>query len=432
MNELPHEIIENIADYLSIPDVLSFRLVGRKYAQRCIRKLQQERTRVYLHPTRLSQVMEVCNHTELRKNISEILIVGKSTPRMGTVPSSPSIPIPTGYDHSWPYTAHGASHTPRQEISETADVETMPFPQAYGPIARCSSKAEQSRRSHVQWCSAEPGFCLVSSANVNNHAAQYPGWNTSLGSSDQDPDSFAKKTIRWSDCEFLIGLLCSGSVRGRVLSLEQPLPWCEHDPSGILRFESLTVNPGGLGLMHDRKYDRISPNITHCSITVPGTQEYGLLAEMLLCCMQVVQALKICVKSNIDEVRDAFVNHGRSWDLDQLEVHFPSKHSFSSLRDFEMVGLSSHPDSLCGDQMIKFLQRHKDSLQNVELHNIFFSSWELPGRRAAEIKVPMKEVLKCVKTMATLDRFEMSLDYRVSVVTIIATLPRMASIPLNA
>jgi hypothetical protein len=77
METLPNELVTMISDLLDMKDILSARRVWKNFAAVGMAILQQDFTRLYIHPTRLREVIGVCNHPDLSKNISEIVIVGK-------------------------------------------------------------------------------------------------------------------------------------------------------------------------------------------------------------------------------------------------------------------------------------------------------------------------------------------------------------------
>jgi hypothetical protein len=57
--DLPVEVLVKIAEDLPVEDVCSFRLVSRKAKQAGTQSLIERNTRLYLHPTRLTEVLEL-------------------------------------------------------------------------------------------------------------------------------------------------------------------------------------------------------------------------------------------------------------------------------------------------------------------------------------------------------------------------------------
>ena len=102
MEALPNELVTMIVDLLETKDILSGRFVWRNFAAVGI----AEFNRLYIHPTRLGGVIEMCNHAHLSKSISEIFIVGKKKPSYHLPRlSSLSLHTQTDFDdHSWPVT----------------------------------------------------------------------------------------------------------------------------------------------------------------------------------------------------------------------------------------------------------------------------------------------------------------------------------------
>jgi hypothetical protein len=64
MEDMPNELVTMIVDLLETKDILSGRVVWSNFAAVGIAKF----TRLYIHPTRLREVIEVCNHAHLSKN----------------------------------------------------------------------------------------------------------------------------------------------------------------------------------------------------------------------------------------------------------------------------------------------------------------------------------------------------------------------------
>jgi hypothetical protein len=65
MEDLRNELVTMIVDIMETKDVLSGRIVWSNFAAVGIAKF----TRLYIHPTRLREVIEMCNHAHLSKNI---------------------------------------------------------------------------------------------------------------------------------------------------------------------------------------------------------------------------------------------------------------------------------------------------------------------------------------------------------------------------
>ena len=193
MDNLPKEIALLITNYLPLDDVLSFRQTSRWYANIGMKVLQDERKRLYIHPTRLQDVLDVCAHDQLRNSITEIVIVGKSTPEIETPPEvvPDEIDVLQGEygsfranieerqrklhlnNHPWPHIVPGTLQFRALPLRWNGGQE---FERVYYPLLQAVRSLKKLKAITYSGCASEGGFCPVLYETIDSHAERYSNY----------------------------------------------------------------------------------------------------------------------------------------------------------------------------------------------------------------------------------------------------------------
>ena len=382
--DIPPELVELIAGHLAFADILILRRTCQKFNAISLRVLRLKGQRLYLHATRLQEAVHICNHQELSEVISEIVVVGRLPP--DTLPSAQLFTAAGRLNnHPWP---HGIPrdksdtsvwyHDPDQDSQST-------FKEVYQPLLDGLRKLPNLKSITYSATAAKPGFCPVSSALINTHDDDHEDWRTSFGRSRlrQPPDSWVSSTLRWSDLEFMAGILVFNSRIFTNLVLEQPLPCCENP-----RWAALNGHPNTTsGSRRDRaskahSFISIGRNIVQCSIRLPYPciDEFWDLCRDLLRSMPALQDLELQVASDVDknwswEVAKDGGEISDSIDDLQFSSMIGDPGKATGLKKLTIRGLSYHPHGLHADGPLALFRSHKDSLKSVKLSNAFFAEW---------------------------------------------------------
>ena len=275
---------------------------------------QQRCTRLYIHPTRLRDVIGVCNYPDLSKTISEVVIVGKlaaplalstpyksrpnayesdlissahPTPWPGQHYRTPTPPKPPKYaerylnHHAWPSTSLAHPLNMPQHASQKGYSEEGLFVHKYKSLITALHKLENLNAITYTEDVSKDGLCRVTNDTVETHAQ----FVSSFHHFGEEANSASCRPLRWTDTEVLVGVSMACRRTLMNLKIEQPLPLCEY-ARWPLTMELQNYHKSydkGMASFHSK----LGQSITHCTVAITGSVE---------CCMFVRRSLD-CIKN---------------------------------------------------------------------------------------------------------------------------------------
>ena len=399
-NDLTPELVSIIADHLPLADIFTLRRTCKSYADNSMESIQRDRMRLYLHPTRLQEALDVCAHSSISKKISEIVILGQSTfdmesPRgpvfaeIETLPPEYEADYQRMFDesrrrlhvdnHSWPHTVPAV---PEPRSLRYGWNESQKFRTAFATLFQALRNLTGLNTITYSGSASKSGFCPVSAGTISSHGEAYRDSSTLFDSSSWPQLEKGEQRIRWSDAEVMAGILISNITPYTTLTMEQPLPLC-----GSVRWDALLETRGAGDSEANWRFvfETIGHSATHCSIAIPGTIEYVPFVRGCLSAMHTLQSLELRLAVLTLEMPGC-----------PLTSHLPPRrpiHPFwegriilpqiivtpNEARDFQHLQISGeafYPLGIPVDQVVELLQRHKTSLRSVKLKNVF-SDWQI-------------------------------------------------------
>jgi hypothetical protein len=159
-----NNLLEPIVTHLSIPDLLNFRASGRTFCQAATPLLRSQCKRLYLHATRLEDVHELCACPSLRGGITEIVLLGMSTPSMEVKQTSSRAPW---CNRTWPQ-----SSTPDDGVYQE---QHTAFATAYSSLLEILGHLVTADITTLRYAheATEPGWCPVSKTDIQRHGEHW-------------------------------------------------------------------------------------------------------------------------------------------------------------------------------------------------------------------------------------------------------------------
>jgi hypothetical protein len=351
---LPNEILGYIATHLLAKDLLSFRLANRDCHESAKPAMKKALIRLYLHPSRIPDVLDFCAHEGLRNYVEEVIVLGSSTSDMGPQRDERD----KFRNRPWPQFA---------DTREPVD-ELMPFDEAYHSLISGLNQLKNLKTLRYCGVGTESGWCNVPQETIVSYGAFY------LDRTGQRRYEPADK-MALTDSELLMGLLTHKSASLRNLSLEQPLPMAIHSHLPYFDCYLGCSPPYVLQSDYNHFFHNLGEQITSCTITVPGTRGYheGLLSVLYF--MDFLQDLTVAVDSDIDTLRGIYAEEQTSrtqfWDLPPSgDCPIPRPSPACKLKRFSVIGRSFNAEPVALDYIAHAIELHGQTLERVALRNI--------------------------------------------------------------
>jgi hypothetical protein len=413
---IPVELLIDICGYLydedalSIADISEFRRLSKETAAAGMDVLRDRCTKLYLHPTRLEDVITLCKHPNMLKNVSEIVVLGASAPAMclpSTFTEHEDQRLIHLNNHPWP-PLDGKASTSKGKVGEKL------FEEDYQELLQALKALGLNKVKvlHYAGCPVGPGWLQVSKDFIDQTGDLWLDWRNTYDGPDQ-PSS--NGVVRWSDAEMVEGLLSSLPFHFAKLVLEQPLPYTSHSR---IHYSRLEHSPDGMSfaarLLHAAQH------LTSVTITIPGTKGHMLNTWRFLDHLPALHELEVRIVSEVDEeykIVSGLV--AAEWTArprwESVESGFPPRPgvfvlptlSSSRLQSLRIVGYSEHSDPLCANALVALLRSHQETFRTVESSNVLFS--DTGGGYYGYAAIPMDMVGRCLMQEMTLDSLQYAL-----------------------
>ncbi|KAK4547600.1 hypothetical protein LTR36_000557 [Oleoguttula mirabilis] len=391
-------------DHLPISDVLSLRRSCKDLKPHCTKVMQKKCVRLYLHPTRLKDVLEVCESSDFAVSIEEIVLLGQSHPGIN---GDEFVEQQHLHYRTWPQFLACATDGYRPTYRELllAEEKADPIPVLYEPLFSALARLTGVCRFSYACRPNGSGLCQVSERDIAAYSNAHAGRRHSLGGGHPVDILLTRKTYRWSDADMAICLLDSIPWPLTHIAFHQPLPLC--DRINWDRREAV------VGRTSDARLNINST--TSLTLTVPGNDKWSGVCLSLLNAVPSQRGFTIIFASSIDQWWEYEANVFRTrhdGDGDHEFSHHdiwreegssilatPPVFKAGQLSHFTIVGTSSIPDGLHAGRIIDFLRAHKDILRSIDFDHVFFSNY----RGVTDIAGAMHTVLQCMLAMPKLE-----------------------------
>ncbi|KAK5677276.1 hypothetical protein LTS10_010465 [Elasticomyces elasticus] len=404
---LPTELQIHIAEWLlrdnqSRNAILHLRTTCKELHAVCasnITLLKKRFTKLYLHPTRLLGVLAVCKQVGLAADITEVVVLGRSTVDMPELYaeidnwSSEYADMDDRFDNRpWPHllpTKPGDGNI--LSDAELADLAQHGdhFVDHYRALLDALQSLPSIHKLSYAGGVCGPGLCQVSDAGIARHAREHANWQDMFDHPGQPSFEYGSMTHGWSDTEVLTVLLGGGLLPLREIEILQLPPNAERTKyRRLLPAYSLRIPLGHLQSL---------------VCTVPGHYGwYSYYAKLLNGAVD-LKHLKINVSSGIDQWWTDFLSakvmpdhyFGDEWHLANLPWQLPLGVHLTSV---SIIGTSHIPDAFISIRTLDLLRQCKDTLRDLSFKNVFFSglSNEIED---IDLKGATRVILRTIKDM---------------------------------
>ncbi|KAF2167848.1 hypothetical protein M409DRAFT_21994 [Zasmidium cellare ATCC 36951] len=367
INTVPQEVWDQIVQHSTLQDVLALRATCKKASKVCYAC-----SRLYLHPTRLSDVVKLCNGEseflkEAREGIVELVLLGTSAPAFQWQLQGEH-PDLVQY-RPWPRLGGGFPQTlvtTKEEVHETG---TRSWETNYTPLLMALQEDYLPQLSSLIYATKadEEGYCAVPQTKMEFHA---------LNSTKHqlDPECNDLYT-QWSDLEMLCGVLTFSSRNFRTVKFTQM-----RERPCDLRWVSLGSDQetiiDDIGSASSRRTARTVASMSHAM---------GLVQHLTLPAASLtfhkdhwreLQALAGGLRSLTIDIDgpDPGCTDRDLWAL-QDYIAGQSAAGKQGPAHVEELNIRDHrdgPSCLEPEYVLQFLEFRKHSLQVVRFHNVFF------------------------------------------------------------
>jgi len=411
LHHLSDELLLDIAELLLQVDLLSYRLACRRLANvgSTILLPLAKLTRLYLHPTSIDRFIQICNGGEFAAGVRTVVLLGK--------PVGPDRAMDEGFehldDHPWPHFVHTAgTAATRPSLVEILRNENTPFSVAYGSLIAAMVKLANLRTIAYTALTDLPGLNMTSQADIESCRQSNVGYSKLFGGVGQPSLTCAKRSVRWSDPEVMIGL-----------SLHVPSPLHMDIGYGTVDYLMIRMN-----------YERLAagshsgPNLKKAKDGKPSncSQDCELVQLML---DRTVRSVSYTISKDHyqcgwNELADSILNSCHGVEDVSASIDHKSEHkrddtasdltmkclwackNLRSLRRFKMRGTDARPsvlnigsrqlsrvdESISVDDLLKFVLQHGQTLSAFHLNNVALTKHD-----GVDVRTGMMEGLKVLK-----------------------------------
>lgn len=377
MDRLSLELRLIILESLPVGALLAFRRTSQTHKTESERVLATRGLRLYLHPTRLGDVLAVCTNNTLASLVTEVVVLGRSTPPMQTRPNLTHLDPHLHLHRSWPQFLDTAITGREPTYTKLVTAELEPLAKNYAPLIEAIRGLPKiTKLSYRPECDEE-GLCPVTSKAIAELAT-----TPLLGHLSA---SFQRRSIPWSDAEIVLALLSTSETRYKALVWQQPLPMCrEIRWSQILTESSYCGSREGDLKSLGSEIMLACKAVTEFRLTVPGNIAFGKVYGGMLARMKNIRKLQIFVHTIVQQKWDRMYSQAKrlgedAWEenltLPGLAGPFPVP-TKNTLVELEICGASGIPNALAADNVLQLLRLLSGSLQSVVMRNVFFSEYQ--------------------------------------------------------
>ncbi|KAK5680244.1 hypothetical protein LTS10_007171 [Elasticomyces elasticus] len=407
LSVLPPELLIRIAECLDATSLLELRHCCSELCAACESVIKDKYSKLYLHPTNLTDVIAFCGKSGFAASITELVLLGKSTNCMttqapGDVGRSDYNREQDRFDYRpWPQILNNELAGTQPSYTRLVHLEQREvFAENYEELCGALRKLPKLYKLSYVGSTQGPGFCQVSDASFRQQSTDYEQWRSMFGGLGQPDISHAKKAHGWSDAEVATSLLMSGAFKFKEVHFQQPLPCC----NGIKYPRLFSSND------HIRVP---STAIEYLTVTVPGTRGWMSYCKRVIDEARDLKTLNIIVASSIDDCWKEHISqivpprvYGRTWEEEARLRELPWQLSRAdSLTHLTITGISYIPDVLSSEYSIELCERQKDTLRSVHLDGVFFSNLSGP----ANVQASIKNVLLALKALSLSANVSMNL-----------------------
>ncbi|KAK5732342.1 hypothetical protein LTR17_010656 [Elasticomyces elasticus] len=381
---LPVELQTQIAEWLLLdtePEgrnaILHLRTACKDFHAVCASKttlLKKRFTKLYLHPTRLVDVLAVCGQVDLVADVVELVVLGRSTVSM--FPSQDDdrefdndyANMDDRYDHRpWPqFFSSVFENAPKRSYAELERIDERGdcFAENYQGLIDALRNLSHVRKLTYTGGVCGPGLCQVSDADLAHHAREHADWRRRFDIPGMPSTQHGCVAHGWSDTE-VVTVLLTGDVLGfSEVDFRQPPPICEGTKLPRLLLSGSVRSP--------------LRQMQSLVLAVPGHYGWHEYYHDLFAGAAALKDMKIVVSSRIDQWWRDHLNgqrhptrwFGSEWALADLPWTLPSVVHLASI---SVAGTSHILDAFVTKPMVDLLRHCQGTLRSVEFKNVFFS-----------------------------------------------------------
>lgn len=398
--QLPPEILLDIAELLPQAGVLSLRAACRPLLAVGDRLVMtpQRLSRIYLHPSSIQRVLNICEYSTHREKVTELVLLGKAPGDSNRY----DVYDPVIYlkDKPWPQFAAKEDQNEPQSLTDLVRIEHTPFHATYGPLIAALGKLPNLRSAVYAPFADQEGLNMVSHTTMNSWAQAHADYGGSYGGPGQRSLSYAKRKIQWSDCEVLVGLLTQLPDIASLHLRQEINGFLSHSA----RYDWLVLSGPTHGITGRLSFGRVLPyewigraitSMDFCvdtATTQSGPYHIAFAGNIL----RYSRHLKV-LTVRIDNTR-APGSSERERSMDFLAI----TECLPELDSINIIGIGALPSTLftgiqglgLSDELNRrapfgyFLRLHRDSLRTINLSNVAMAEY-----RALAVKAGMRDGL---------------------------------------
>lgn len=402
MEGLPNELVMMIADHLQTKDILRCRHVWNKFTA----VLQNRSKRLYVHPTRLRDVIAVCDRPDFSESITELVIVGRIPEYAWTFTRLFAYDREYVVGHPWPETPLTDPLTIPKHRYQFKRIEKEPFSQQYRDVVKALQNLKYLEAVRFSDSASLPGICPVTTSTVE----RYPGSIKCFKDSHDKGGLEVSLRTRWTDAEVFFGILLSLPNMFTSLAIDH------HFAMG--RFVSWKLLMDANQMHHYSYPDSertfgFGKQVTHCCVVIPGTTEYHDFVQRLTCSMPALQSLTLLyvpLNDHATKEHDWISTKNCKSCLDsfsRLDYMLSNIHCSDNLKHLELQASTSDGKPLRMWGLKPLLERHMDSLKSLKISNAYLWKADLtdPSRTLGT-----KRLLRFLKTQLKLVKVELRIN----------------------